>query len=545
MFLFRKRMGYLLQVAALQTEHILAILLLCALPLHAANTYYISSSTGSDSNTSAQAQSKSTPWAHLPGMASCIGNCGSYTPQAGDTFVLMGCDVWVNSDLPVLWNWSGSSGSLITIGGEDQTWYNTTNCPSAWNRPIFDAQKSATSGNVLFSPCASNGCSYVTLDSIEMKGFYLGTSGNGEYIANVGYGNTNWSYTNLYIHGWNVIIDNGGNCVIFGSNYGGSSNILYQYNIVDGSDRTGMGSPGNTTGGTCDTWYTSQQGAKMLSNVVHDVVNGWLPTTGSEFGGNLVYNVLTTNYVNHCNAIETLGGGTYYIHDNVIHNENGGCAGGETMMIGNGSETDYVWNNVIYNLTNSTGTMAPPIAPQGPSSGNSIYMWNNTIVVPVGQTNACLAWSGQGSGTIFSTINMQNNHCITSGSYALDPSLANYTTTTVNNTNLVQTPKQADADSSPHFDEYTSSETYAYSPVASTNSTVGAGTNLASSWVSGFSTNDTSYGCTYDSSVQTVSCPARAANTRPQSAPWDIGAYEFNAQDPPPNPPTGLTATVN
>src|SRR5579885_2327833 len=49
----------------------------------AQHTYYISKATGSDSNTATQAQSKSTPWAHLPGMPSCTSNCASYRPQGG------------------------------------------------------------------------------------------------------------------------------------------------------------------------------------------------------------------------------------------------------------------------------------------------------------------------------------------------------------------------------------------------------------------------------------------------------------------------------
>src|ERR1035438_5998818 len=79
-------------------------LLLMSLNALAQHTYYVSKSIGSDSNTSTQAQSKTRPWAHFPGMASCASNCSGHTPVAGDTFVLMGCDTWVNADLPVLWN---------------------------------------------------------------------------------------------------------------------------------------------------------------------------------------------------------------------------------------------------------------------------------------------------------------------------------------------------------------------------------------------------------------------------------------------------------
>src|SRR6267142_1721560 len=57
----------------------------------AATTHYISKSTGSDSN---NGTAKTSPWAHLPGMPSCTANCASYTPGAGDQFILMGGDTW-------------------------------------------------------------------------------------------------------------------------------------------------------------------------------------------------------------------------------------------------------------------------------------------------------------------------------------------------------------------------------------------------------------------------------------------------------------------
>ena len=99
-----------------------------------ASTYYVSISTGSDSNTSTQAQSKSTPWAHLPGMPTATGTAaGSYSAVAGDVFILMGCDVWYNtagtSNFPLQLSNGGSSGNPVTIT-VDKTWYITTNCPS-------------------------------------------------------------------------------------------------------------------------------------------------------------------------------------------------------------------------------------------------------------------------------------------------------------------------------------------------------------------------------------------------------------------------------
>ncbi len=83
-----------------------------------ATTYYIAAN-GSDSNSGT---SKTTPWAHLPGMATWS---GSHVPTAGDTFIFRGCDVWTNSNFPIQWNWSGSSSDPIIID-QDTTWFNTT-----------------------------------------------------------------------------------------------------------------------------------------------------------------------------------------------------------------------------------------------------------------------------------------------------------------------------------------------------------------------------------------------------------------------------------
>ena len=134
-----------------------------------AATYYVSTS-GSDSNSGT---SESSPWAHLPGMATWTGN---YSPVAGDSFILRGCDVWTNSSFPITWKWSGASGNPITVG-VDQTWYNTTNCPSSWNRPVFNAggtaiQPPECSGGNSNKFLVFNSATYVTFNSIELTGLY-------------------------------------------------------------------------------------------------------------------------------------------------------------------------------------------------------------------------------------------------------------------------------------------------------------------------------------------------------------------------------------
>jgi hypothetical protein len=496
------------------------------------NTYYISKSTGLDSRTAAQAQSKSTPWAHLPGMHGATGAASSYAPAPGDHFILMGCDVWVNADLPVGWDWSGASGNPIYIG-VDKTWHNTTNCPTGWNRPVFDGQNLAMTqslghGNSIFVAAPSTNTSYVTLDNIEMK--RMGGTG-ASYVDQYNLG-TNWILSNLYLHAWNTAADD---CIIVQF----KTPSLFTLGIIDGSDSTGA-----AAGHSCYGFYSTPP--SITNSVIHDLVNPIVGRISSEFigtpvewGGNHLYNVTDSfQGANHCNIMEIVAGGTYYVHDNVMHDIF--CAGGESMMLGNTGETSYIWNNIIYNLGSAQVPSTPQVANQ---TGMSLYFFNNTIVSPNKQS--CLSNSNQSSPQ-YNNLVMQNNHCVTTGAL-LDGgwSVTNLVTTP----NLLQTPTQAAANSSPKFDQYATSQGFVYSPTASTNSTVGAGTNLTSTATGNLVSlkNDTTYACTQQTIngvVQAV-CPKRTSSARPASGAWDVGAYQFSgSQVQAPQAPTNLQAKV-
>lgn len=90
-----------------------------------ATTYYISAG-GSDA---AAGTAKGTAWLHAPGMVGCTGNCALHTPVGDDAFIFRGGDSWHNvtgspTGLRWDWQWSGTSGHTIYIGGGDQTWDN-------------------------------------------------------------------------------------------------------------------------------------------------------------------------------------------------------------------------------------------------------------------------------------------------------------------------------------------------------------------------------------------------------------------------------------
>jgi hypothetical protein len=479
--------------------------------------FYISAA-GADTNSGT---SEASPWLHAPGMPSCSSNCSSNTPSGGTGYIFRGCDTWTDSSLPVLWNWSGSSGSPIYIG-VDQAWYNTTNCPSGWNRPIFDSLKNSISGAYFFNGQGSS-LSWGVLDNVEMRSM---TDHGAAYVGSFD-NSSNWTFSNLYLHAQNVALD--GSCAFFAGD-GGASNNLVTNTVMDGSDRTGATPDGNGDTGTCYAFYPDMPNVK--NSVIHDLANGIVGHANYtiEVGNNLIYNIVFSNNGSHPNAIEIGDGNTHYFHDNVIHDANG-----ETFNLTPASgvaEVDWVWNNLFYRIIGN------PPETGGLNSTFTAHWFNNTIA------NLCDAKTGSctESGLVcFSAVNfasqiVTNNHCI-SGSLGASGSTLT--------TNLQQSSTQADANSSPHFDQYTSSETYAYSPTASSNSTVGAGTNLASSWPAGFSTNETSYACTQQAVngvVQAV-CPTPTSNTR--GATWDVGAYQFSSsQTQAPQAPTDLTATV-
>jgi len=511
---------------------LLSAWLMIATMASAQHTYYVSKSTGSDSNGATQAQSKTSPWAHFPGMASCTSNCKSYSPLAGDRFILMGCDTWVNSDLPVNWNWSGTSGAPIYIG-VDKTWYNATACPSGWNRPIWDAQKDVISGgNFFFYPSPSGSTNYVTLDNIEMTHLEITSGSYGSAIGWVGSASQGWTFSNNYIHAWDASADN---CVLIQGTYEGSTsqNDIYEDNVIDGSDATGPGMGGGV--GTCYGFYTDYSGVKIVNNVIRYVVNPIVAYSGSnglEIGGNLIeYGQDSLGGANHCNMIEIVGGGTFYIHDNVIHDM--ACNGGEFLMLGNNGETSYVWNNIMYNISPGQPPSFPQTGGQGTIPG--LYFYGNTIVT--GTNMSCFNYSGQ-TGSTFTHLVMENNHCVTTSesTYSGGASV----------TNLVQTPNTLMTPTTATSQGYTSSETYAYSPTKSSGGTVGAGTNLTSSCSGNLSglCNDTGYAVLYNSASQTVTVPARTETARPTTGAWDAGAYLFG-DDPPPDPPSELAAVAH
>ncbi len=494
-----------------------------------ATTYYIAAN-GADSNSGT---SKSSPWAHVPGMATWA---GSHSPTAGDTFILRGCDVWGNANFPVIWSWSGTSSSPISVD-VDRSWYNSANCGS-WNRPIFDAQNAAiqapecTSGHVN-QFLRFNSARYSTFKWIELRNFYWNSDQGSACWGSAGFLESNASdYITIdswYIHHWTVGPSAKDSDRLIGiynaSPYCG--NCVVTNTVIENTD-------GNGKSGVGIQW-------SLTNSVVHDVVNAIKPWTQGRFGNNNIYNIrLSFDGVTHPNVIETIysaghGTGVFYFYNNLLHD----VSTGEGFQVGNPGETDYAWNNIWWNLSASTGGNTWNL-PQSCSTGVvGLYAWNNTIVTQLPQAiNA-----GCGSWTNFY---FQNNHAITSSGATLINGSVNAATKVIGNNVLESASAAANQG-------YSLGSAAVYSPTTkncngiSNNCAIGAGANLTSLWPAGFSTNDTTDACSQQSVsgvIQSV-CPSRNSVTRPATAGvvWDAGAYFYGGGSAI-APPSSLTAVT-
>jgi hypothetical protein len=520
-----------------------------------ATTYYIASN-GSDSS---NGTSKSTPWAHLPGMATWT---GSHTPIGGDTFILRGCDHWGNSNFPIAWIWSGSGSSPIVVD-RDTSWFNPASC-STWNRAVFDAQSSAVGG----TECSGSNqnkfirflsAQYVTFNWIELTGYYWNGNAGGACYGYTGiFAEANNSdyiiWSNSYIHNWSVGSASAGDSdhAWWIPNTGTTCpHCLFTNSVVDNSDSSACGA--NGTLGRCGAgweWSTT-------NSVFYWMVNALKPTSGGTFCNNNLYGINDgfDGGLTHPNIIEAVSwpgsGYTYYVCNNYIHNNTVG-----ELQFGNPGDTTYIWNNVDVINTNGRTWAFPQ---HGGSTAANLYFWNNTSYT--GSTAGILTCNSCSTGGAlrWNTVDIENNHIITTSTSGGGPipgmincsdcsgsnSFPASTRTVSPTDNIVMTPTTATSEG------YTNSEAYIYSPPASctpsTCSTLGVGANLASLWPSGFPTSDTTYACveqTINTVVQSV-CNQRVAVGRATSGPWDVGAYDPASSSGAPAAPTGLTAAVH
>jgi len=574
------------------------------------NSCYYVSANGSDTN---NGTSKSSPFLHSPGMQTCASNCASVTLAPGIGVIFRGGDTWHfgnSSASPYagvaskcanngtvaaglcLDDINGTSSNPVYYG-VDPSWYTG----GSWTRPGISADNSFCNGSTVGtmpdgatctgatgSACLSSGDSYynqpcyyvsscpyqigssnnlvdvgfskyITLDNFELSGLCENhvdqPEGDDTYIR-YGSANAPLIFENLYIHGASHLQFYDHNNGSFGCPGGGSQVCI---NMVAFRGSVTSTTTGETIVENVVDFADSDPGGQLLCvagfwNAAYNVfryTTSCIPNPLHTFHDNL-YEYFFEN--GHSNMLEDIGESTLganAIYNNVFrHVETTVTSGGSVGLWfapPTSGTVDYIFNNVMYDVgafeyINLGGTA-------GDNAKGTYQFFNNTF-----QSNAsqpilrCHLYT---NGPVIDT----NNHYIDDQSYILGP-CSTLTTTTA----LFQTNAQADANVSRHFDQYTASETNGYSPVASSNSTVAAGTNEYSGYCSALATaglsaaatacqSDMSYACSYAGNGAPPVCPARTVTARPTTAAWDIGAYEYNSQDPPPNPPTGLSAVVN
>jgi hypothetical protein len=519
-----------------------------------ATTYYIAAN-GSDSNSGT---SKTTPWLHAPGMTNCSGTCASTAPQPGDSFIFRGGDTWHygNSGLTPFvggtsphwnWNWAGSSSNCQLDGsagavtktsciyiGVDQSWFGG----SSWARPIMNMDNPLTTSRP--SSCAFDqdgqnmlllSRSYLILDNFEWVGLCWNASPNAGVVTTLA---NMVEITNNYFHGWTY---GSGSTIdqfplVSCSGAGCTGAEIVDHNVFDGSDSSLGATPGQASG------KATGAGSELAYNVFWHVSNGDIAGTSSlaSVHDNLFYYMLEPQGSIHGNIIEWLGVGpkaSTYFYNNLMFATNEGE--GIDMYTGT-SGSAYVFNNIsyLYRATFGSSSITNGNEPNNCYMGEVSGTWhffNNTTDSPCSFTQA--------RGSI--SLTFQNNHFIGFSSSTVGAFANTGSANTDNGGEVFQSEATANGQG------YTTTNDYA--PTAGSNATVGAGANLTS-FCSGIGNSLAASACTkgyggvtYNRGNHTA--VPNTATARPSSGAWDAGAHQFSSGTASrPNPPTGLTATV-
>jgi hypothetical protein len=512
-------------------------------------THYIAAN-GSDAN---NGTSKSTPWAHAPGMSNCASSCASYAPAAGDSVIFRGGDTWHfgnSAAAPYVgsgwnWSWSGSSGNPVYIG-VDQTWF----AGSSWVRPILHGDNSLNPNpgvqNSQVASCSHAGslqiginAAWVTFDNFEFTGFCWNsnTYGNNIMLKITSPKSPNGDIVeHCYVHGWTNTVSGQAEGGTWVESYNQMPGLTMQYNVVDGSD---------SDPATLD--YQSGDLQVLAYNVIR-YNQGQNSTSGChkvhdnlfEFMFNVADGSGAHSDVLQCYGETGNGNSDPNLFYNNVFSNIAAMSNSAIWFFPPSGQTDYAFNNVSNNVGGNGPDNFMLNQAGGPGGGN-LALYNNTLTL--GSSSIIVRNDMGGGGTITSV----NNHWITSGgmsSVFSSPS-------GVTETSAVYTSPTTAATQG-----YTSANDYA--PGSSSGATVGAGSNQTS-FCNSFSDtlarssclSGTTAACTYNASNHSVNCPGISAVARPSSGAWDAGAYQFSGSgstgttgSTPPTPPTNLTAVA-
>jgi hypothetical protein len=396
---------------------------------------------------------------------------------------------------------------------------------------------------------------YVILDNFEMLGICASAPGQPAHtndFVSFGAAQGPLSFENLYMHGISHLQYASGNgspgctgavcfnAFAFDGNVNNGTigeNIIF--NVIDDSDSDPQGL-GFILGG----------GYNIAYNVVRYTSQG-LGSTLHTFHDNLYEYFFENGHSNMYEANPDGPSAINTVYNNVFrHLQTSGAHGGVGVLLSPCSgTTDYMFNNVFYDegpmeLIGLSQTQF--CNPKG-----QITFFNNTLEFGIGTGNSVSCFTPSGTFTLTNNFYVSDSAPYASLTYSCSSYAAS--------TELTLTHAAANANTSPKFNQYTNWQTYANSPMATTNSTVGAGTSEITSHCSAMRgssdvliqaagaacNNDTTFGVTYSATSHTVSWPARTVVARPVNTAWDRGAYQFSStQANAPTPPTGLAAMV-
>lgn len=504
-----------------------------------AGTYYIDCAAGSDLNNGA---SQTKAWLHHPYM---VGFKGSYSHSPGDQFYFKGGITCPASYFPLTVAAGGSPGAGYDYYGPDptQSWF----VGSSWSRPTFGlAGKTIGTANRMFVFGPND---YVWADNFEVTGF---TDNNDNFYQDntaflLAYSNLHQKVTEMYFHAWVIPSGTTHDDIEFigGNNSGDQSLVIVDQNYCNGVDA----SPPSTSAGHGSTECIRYLEGTITNNVMLNESNCIV------FGGGA--GVIAAN--NDCSSIwmsydstlhENLfefqpnNGNVNIIYNNKIHDSQYGWA---MSLAPSAGGTDWVFNNICWNV----GTDCFDIDTQGNFPTYTANFYNNTA--KPGGSFRCMATTDRGSSNSVGTVNLINNHCITTNGTDAEAFCFNGGSACSGVTAMTKTTNVLMSAALAAIQGFTSSEAYVYSPTSASNSTVGAGTNLASNCSTSTAAlcSETTYSCSVGAGNALV-CPIRTPLSRAESGTcsagvpgcWDAGAHLFSSDNNAPNPPTNLKASV-
>ncbi|HTZ48946.1 MAG TPA: hypothetical protein VMH20_15245 [Verrucomicrobiae bacterium] len=455
----------------------------------------------------------------------------------------------------------------------DTSWYSGSSFARpvlSGDNPLFNGSWPSSCAYDYGSPLHSLATfgSYVTFDNIEVTGVcWSGNLGGGNpAFVQVG---SNSLVEHSYCHGWTELksaTDNY-NCFQVGTN------STYDGDVFDGSDAVHFAAGSNCafdTAAPCATgsgiyWHAATIEHcvfRYLHNMVvindsvtsaHDnlfeylefpptstMVSGQHPDvymvyTGSTSGAHNTFynNTVRHTYVSEMIYLQASAGEATYIFNNIFY-DNQNWGGGNTAPMGciqlnagnSGTQTLYVFNNTFDMDTDDATGGGCKIEFWGTSGGNSNGApWNGTTYAAnnhvIGLTTFASLFSNAGSGATNSVNDLGGNI--------------------------------AQATATARSQGYTQSTTPVGDIITSSSgATYRAGTNQ-SSYCSTFSSDSALCSSTGGGPLEQAADGGQIANfpalpIESRGSAWDAGAYYFGGgttTGAAPNPPTGLSATVN